>query len=157
MNTKNRQNIILGCLLAPIVAVEILWQPLIVLIAIYLLSQFGVIESWEPTNFLFDSDNNGLYQTVIMSEILLLACVWYVLCRIKIINRTLKIIKRILLTVYAFLLILIALLSSMAFLFDARDYEGRIMINIALFIFFIFFYALWVDVNDPEMGKIDKR
>lgn len=122
----------------------------------YLLSEWGIVGLWEPNNLLFDTDNTEIYQTIIMAEILALACLWYVLCRIKIVNYAAKIIKRVLLTIYIFLLVIIALLSSMGFLFDARDYESRMMINVTLFLVFIFFYALWVDVNDPDMKKINK-
>jgi hypothetical protein len=106
-----------------------------------------------PENYLTNSDHQETLQFVLILEVLLMACVWYVLCRVKIQRKLFRVIKIISLIFGALLIMFSGWMSSLAFWFDSHDYEARIIIDIFLLFVFMFFYMLWVDVNDPAMSK----
>lgn len=153
LSVVSKQKILLAIFLVPLAIIEFLWRPIVYLYYYLFLESIGIHDYRIPQNYLTNSDHQETLQFVLILEVLLMACAWYILCRIKIRHKLLRIIKIITLTFAALFIMFSGWMASLAFWFDAPDYRSRMVINFLLFLVFMFFYMLWVDVNDPEMGK----
>jgi len=148
-----KQKILLAVFSAPLAIIEFLWHPFVYLYYYLFLESVGIHDYQVPENYLTNSDHQETLQFVLILEVLLMACVWYVLCRVKIQRKLFRVIKIISLIFGTLFVMFSGWMSSLAFWFDSPDYEARIMIDIFLLFVFMFFYMLWVDVSDPAMAK----